>query len=64
MSASYQDSLQSMLNRLAPMQIGKYNQLQEWLEDFVWFFVMEMIEKEYVKNMVKYFYCKINREYK
>lgn len=30
----------------------------------VWFFVMEMIEKEYVKNMVKYFYCKINREYK
>ena len=33
MSASYQDSLQSMLNRLAPMQIGKYNQLQEWLED-------------------------------
>lgn len=33
MSASYQDSLRSMLNRLAPMQIGKYNQLQEWLED-------------------------------
>ena len=33
MSAYYQDSLQSMLNRLAPMQIGKYNQLQEWLED-------------------------------
>lgn len=30
---SYQDSLKSMLNRLAPMQIGKYNQLQEWLED-------------------------------
>ena len=22
-----------MLKRLAPMQIGKYNQLQEWLED-------------------------------
>ena len=30
---SYQDSLKSMLDRLAPMQIGKYNQLQEWLED-------------------------------
>ena len=29
MSASYQDSLRSMLNRLAPMQIGKYTQLQE-----------------------------------
>lgn len=31
--ASYQDSLKSMLDHLAPMQIGKYNQLQEWLED-------------------------------
>lgn len=31
--ASYRDSLKSMINRLAPMQIGKYNQLQEWLED-------------------------------
>lgn len=30
---SYRDSLKSMLDRLAPMQIGKYNQLQEWLED-------------------------------
>lgn len=30
---SYCDSLQSMLNRLPPMQIGKYNQLQEWLAD-------------------------------
>lgn len=30
---SYQDSLKSMLDKLAPMQIGKYNQLQEWLED-------------------------------
>ncbi|WP_291592333.1 glycoside hydrolase family 95 protein [Bacteroides sp.] len=30
---SYQDSLKSMLDHLAPMQIGKYNQLQEWLED-------------------------------
>lgn len=30
---AYQDSLKSMLDRLAPMQIGKYNQLQEWLED-------------------------------
>lgn len=32
-SVAYQDSLKSMLDRLAPMQIGKYNQLQEWLED-------------------------------
>lgn len=30
---TYQDSLRYMLNRLAPMQIGQYNQLQEWLED-------------------------------
>lgn len=30
---SFQDSLKSMLDHLAPMQIGKYNQLQEWLED-------------------------------
>lgn len=32
-AADYQDSLKSMLGRLAPMQIGRYNQLQEWLED-------------------------------
>lgn len=32
-STDYQDSLRTMLYRLAPMQIGKYNQLQEWLED-------------------------------
>lgn len=30
---TYQDSLRNMLSRLAPMQIGKHNQLQEWLED-------------------------------
>jgi len=29
----YQDSIRDMLSRLPPMQIGKYNQLQEWLED-------------------------------
>ncbi len=29
----YVDTLQTMIKRLAPMQIGKYNQLQEWLED-------------------------------
>lgn len=29
----YADCLQQMINRLPPMQIGKYNQLQEWLED-------------------------------
>lgn len=32
-SRSYQDSLRQMLDRLPPMQVGKYNQLQEWLED-------------------------------
>ncbi len=30
---SYRDTLQSTLLRLPPMQIGRYNQLQEWLED-------------------------------
>lgn len=30
---AYQDSLQRMLEQLPPMQIGRYNQLQEWLED-------------------------------
>lgn len=29
----YAERLQKMIDRLAPMQIGKYNQLQEWLED-------------------------------
>lgn len=29
----YADTLQQVINRLPPMQIGKYNQLQEWLED-------------------------------
>ena len=29
----YINRLQSMIDMLAPMQIGKYNQLQEWLED-------------------------------
>ena len=32
-SQEYQDSLQQQLSMLAPMQIGKYGQLQEWLED-------------------------------
>ncbi len=32
-NASYQDSLQRMIDALPPMQIGKHNQLQEWLED-------------------------------
>ncbi|RGX87473.1 glycoside hydrolase family 95 protein [Bacteroides intestinalis] len=30
---AYIEKLQSMIDMLAPMQIGKYNQLQEWLED-------------------------------
>lgn len=29
----YEDSLQVMLSKLPPMQIGKHNQLQEWLID-------------------------------
>ncbi len=29
----YAQRLQSMIDRLPPMQIGRYNQLQEWLED-------------------------------
>ncbi|MDH6313378.1 alpha-L-fucosidase 2 [Parabacteroides sp. PFB2-10] len=29
----YADKLDKMIRRLAPMQIGRYNQLQEWLED-------------------------------
>lgn len=32
-SIAYQDSLRQMIAGLPPMQIGKYNQLQEWLED-------------------------------
>lgn len=32
-SSAYQDSLRQMIEKLPPMQIGKYNQLQEWLED-------------------------------
>jgi len=31
--AAFVDSLKQMRRRLAPMQIGKYGQLQEWLED-------------------------------
>lgn len=31
--AAYQDSLQAAIDRLPPMQIGRHNQLQEWLED-------------------------------
>lgn len=29
----YERRLEDMISRLAPMQIGKYNQLQEWLDD-------------------------------
>ena len=29
----YADTLQNRIEHLAPMQIGRYNQLQEWLED-------------------------------
>lgn len=30
---TYEDTLQKMLDKLPPMQIGQYNQLQEWLID-------------------------------
>lgn len=33
LSAAYRDSLRTLLSEMAPMQIGCYNQLQEWLED-------------------------------
>lgn len=31
--AAYRNSLRTLLSEMAPMQIGRYNQLQEWLED-------------------------------
>lgn len=31
--AAYRDSLRTLLSEMAPMQIGRYSQLQEWLED-------------------------------
>ena len=30
----YMERLQKMIDRLAPMQIGRYNQIQEWLHDW------------------------------
>lgn len=33
LSAAYRDSLRTLLSEMTPMQIGRYNQLQEWLED-------------------------------
>lgn len=33
LSTAYRDSLRTLLSEMAPMQIGRYNQLQEWLED-------------------------------
>ena len=30
---AYEDSLQSVINQLPPMQIGRHNQVQEWLVD-------------------------------
>lgn len=31
--AGYAERLQTMIDRLAPMQIGRHNQIQEWLQD-------------------------------
>jgi len=33
LDAAYQDTLRQAIDRLAPMHIGRYNQLQEWLDD-------------------------------
>jgi alpha-L-fucosidase 2 len=33
-SAAYEDSLKTKIAQLPPVQIGKYNQLQEWLGDY------------------------------
>lgn len=33
MSSAYSNKLREMINKLPPMQIGKYSQLQEWLQD-------------------------------
>lgn len=30
---AYENKLKDLISKLAPMQIGKYNQLQEWLQD-------------------------------
>ena len=32
--AAFRDTLMQAINALAPMQIGRYGQLQEWLEDY------------------------------
>lgn len=34
LDASFADTVQKMIAKLPPMQIGQYGQLQEWLEDF------------------------------
>ncbi len=33
-SSLFMDSLQSVVNQLPPMQVGKWGQLQEWMEDW------------------------------
>lgn len=33
LSEGYRDSLRTLISEMPPMQIGRYNQLQEWLED-------------------------------
>ena len=33
LDAAYQDTLRRTIDQLPPMQIGRYNQLQEWLDD-------------------------------
>ena len=33
-NTQYMERLQKMIDRLAPMQIGRYNQIQEWIHDW------------------------------
>lgn len=33
-NTAFTDSLQTVANHLAPMQVGRWGQLQEWMEDW------------------------------
>lgn len=33
-SSTFMDSLQTVVQNLAPMQVGRWGQLQEWMEDW------------------------------
>ena len=50
--AAYRDSLRTLLSEMAPMQIGRYNQLQEWLEDLVVRETMKLIQDDAVIDKI------------